>query len=112
MTEEMMNNGVTETEEMESRIYEGEDVMESETKGSKIVTGTLFGLAGIAGIALAAKGAKIAKERYNTWTVEKLRKKGYVIVEPEVLKDDIIDDEVAEEENQAEVKEEETKKEN
>lgn len=111
MAEEMMNNGTMETEEMESRIYEGEDVMESETKGSKIVTGTLFGLAGIAGIALAAKGAKIAKEKYNTWTVEKLRKKGYVIVDPEVLKDDIIDDEVAEE-NQTEVDEEETKKEN
>lgn len=111
MTEEMMNNEVMETEEMESRIYEGEDVMESETKGSKIVKGSLIGLAGIAGIALAAKGAKIAKEKYDTWTVEKLRKKGYVIVEPEVMKDDIIDGEVAEE-NQTEVKEEETKKEN
>lgn len=110
MTEEMINNDVMEPEEMEFEIYEGEDVMESETKGSKIVTGTLFGLAGIAGLALAAKGAKIAKEKYDTWTVEKLRKKGYVIVEPEVLKDDIIDDEVAEE-NQTEVDKEETKKE-
>lgn len=111
MTEEMMNNEVMETEEMESGIYEGEDVMESETKGSKIITGTLFGLAGIAGLALAAKGAKIAKEKYDTWTVEKLRKKGYVIVEPEVMKDDIIDGEVTEE-NQTEVDKEETKKEN
>lgn len=109
MTEEMMSNDVMETEEMESGIHEGEDIMESETKGSKIVTGTLLGLAGVAGLALAAKGAKIAKEKYNTWTIEKLRKKGYVIVEPEVLKDDIIDDEVKEE-NQTEVKEEETNK--
>ena len=111
MTEEMMNNDVMETEEMESRVYEGEDIMESETKGSKIVTGTLLGLAGIAGLALAAKGAKIAKEKYNTWTVEKLRKKGYVIVEPDVLKDDIIDGEVKGE-NQTEVDKEEAKKEN
>lgn len=104
MTEEMINNDVMETEEMGSRIYEGEDVMESETKGSKIVTGTLLGLAGIAGLALAAKGAKIAKEKYDTWTVEKLRKKGYVIVEPGVIKEDIIDVEVKEE-NQTEVDE-------
>ena len=109
MTEEMMNNEVMETEVMDVETYEGEDVMESESKGSKIVKGSLIGLAGVASLALAAKGAKIVKDKYDTWTVEKLRKKGYVIVEPEVLKDDIIDDEV-EEENQTEVKEETNKK--
>lgn len=109
MTEEMMNNEVMETEVMDVETYEGEDVMESESKGSKIVKGSLIGLAGVAGLALAAKGAKIVKDKYDTWTVEKLRKKGYVVVEPEVLKDDIIDGEV-EEENQTEVKEEETNK--
>lgn len=107
----MIDNEVMETEVMDSETYEGEDVIESESKGSKIVKGSLIGLAGVAGLALAVKGAKIAKDKYDTWTIEKLRKKGYVIVEPEVLKDDIIDDEV-EEENQTEVDKEKTKKEN
>lgn len=109
MTEEMMNNEVV---EMESNVmnvddYEGEIIEESEvSKGSKIVKGSLIGLAGVAGLALAAKGAKLAKEKYDTWTVDRLRKKGFVVVEPQVLSDDIIDGEVKTEEDQTEVVEE------
>ena len=109
MTEEMMNNEVVEMESnvMNVEDYEGEIIEESEvSKGSKIVKGSLIGLAGVAGLALAAKGAKLAKEKYDTWTVDRLRKKGFVVVEPHVLSDDIIDDEVKTEEDQTEVVEE------
>lgn len=112
MTEEMMNNEVMEmeTKVMDVEDYEGEIIEESEVStGSKIVKGSLIGLAGVAGLALAAKGAKLAKDKYDTWTISRLRKKGFVIVEPEVLSDDVIDAEVENTtENQSEVKVEET----
>lgn len=97
MNEEMSKNN--ELEEMEPDMvsvdYEEEIIYEGEeSKGNKFIKGSLIGLAGIAGLALAAKGAKLAKEKYDTWTIDRLKKKGFIVVEPTVIKDDIIDGEV------------------
>lgn len=78
MMNEEMNNEVMEQEVDMVETYE-----EPETKESGIVKKSLFALAGVAAVGLAAKGAMIAKSKYEDYTVNRLKKKGYIVVNPE-----------------------------
>lgn len=87
MNEEMMKDVMDQEVEM-VETYE-----EPETKGNDIVKKSLFALAGVAAVGLAAKGAIIAKEKYEDYTINRLKKKGYVVMNPDDLGEVINEDE-------------------